>query len=412
MTPAIEPLARSARLSTFAPLRHRNFRLLWTGLVVSNAGGWMQFTALGYLMDLLTLSPIFLGLLGLAQAVPRLLFAFLGGVVADRADRRAILLLTNLVSMASALLLALLTYLGVVQVWHVLAIAAFNSLVHSFDMPARLSMLPGLVAEHEVLQAISLNAMALNGSSIFGPAIAGVVISLIGTSAAFFLNALSYLGVLAALRAMRLPGVTVERRVSFGQDVREGLAILARHRVVLALLGIVAAVSFFGRPYVRLMPALAREVLHVGPEGLGILQAAPGAGTIVAVFLTGWSAGRVRPGSLLLSAALAMGIMVTLFGASRAFPYSVLLLVLVGVSQSIAMATANTLVQTTVPPATRGRAMGLFGTVAFGMTTLGTLPIGALAEVIGLSWAVALGGVVVIAVILAAGIALPALRRL
>src|SRR3990172_9302134 len=154
----------------FAPLRHRNFRLLWTGLVVSNAGGWMQFTALGYLMDQLTRAPVYLGVLGLVQAVPRLLFAFLGGVLADRMDRRVVLFTTNVIAMASSVVLGLLTLLGIVQVWHLLVIAAFNSLVMSFDMPSRQSLTPSLEAESEVLQAVSLNSLAFNGSSVFGPA--------------------------------------------------------------------------------------------------------------------------------------------------------------------------------------------------------------------------------------------------
>lgn len=404
--------AAAERLTPFAPLRHRNFRLLWTGLVVSNAGGWMQFTALGYLIDQLTRAPVYLGVLGLVQAVPRLLFAFLGGVLADRMDRRVVLFTTNVIAMVSSAVLGLLTLLGIVQVWHLLVIAAFNSLVMSFDMPSRQSMTPSLVAEGEVLQAISLNSLAFNGSSVFGPAVAGIVISLVGTSGAFFLNAVSYLAVIWALVAMRLPAFRAAAGISFGQDIREGLQLLSRHRAVLILLGVVAVLSFFGRPYIRLMPAVAREVLDVGPEGLGVLQAAPGAGTFLAVFIIGWSAARVARGRLLLVAAFAMGAMVTLFGLSTSFPLSVALLVAIGLGQSVAMATANTLMQTTVTPGQRGRAMGLFGTVAFGMMALGTLPAGALAEWLGLSWSLALGGVVVMAVMLLLALAAPTISRL
>ncbi len=404
--------AAAEQPTPFAPLRHRNFRLLWTGLVVSNAGGWMQFTALGYLMDQLTRAPVYLGVLGLVQAVPRLLFAFLGGVLADRMDRRVMLFTTNVIAMASSVVLGLLTLLGIVQVWHLLVIAAFNSLVMSFDMPSRQSLTPSLVAESEVLQAVSLNSLAFNGSSVFGPAVAGVVISLVGTYGAFFLNGVSYLAVIWALVAMRLPAFEAEAGVSFRQDIREGLQLLSRHRVVLVLLGVVAVLSFFGRPYIRLMPAVAREVLQVGPEGLGALQAAPGAGTFLAVFVIGWSVARVARGRLLLVAAFAMGAMVTLFGLSKSFPLSVALLVAIGLGQSVAMATANTLMQTTVTPGQRGRAMGLFGTVAFGMMALGTLPAGALAEWLGLSWSLALGGVVVMAVMLLLALAAPTISRL
>ncbi len=401
-----------ARPGAFAPLRHRNYRLLWSGLIVSNTGGWMQFTALGYLMDDLTRAPIYLGLLGVTQAVPRLLFAFLGGVMADRVDRRSVLLVTNVIAMASALTLAVLTALRLIEVWHLLVIAGFNSLIHSFDMPARQSLTPSLVGDREMLQAISLNSMAFNGAGIFGPALAGILISLAGAEGAFFVNAATYLAVIWALLVMRMPRFVAEGRVSLGEDIREGLALVVRHRAVLVLLLIVAALSFLGRPYIRLMPAIAREVLRVGPEGLGLLQAAPGMGTVVAVFLIGWSSARMQSGAMLLSAAFAMGVMVTLFGFSASFPVSVGLLIAVGLGQSVAMATANTLLQTSVAPGARGRAMGLFGTVAFGMMALGTLPAGAVADLYGLSWALALGGIVLMVIIGGVALAAPWIRRL
>ncbi|MGH2626964.1 MAG: MFS transporter, partial [Anaerolineales bacterium] len=214
------PTAAAARPGAFAPLRHRNYRLLWSGLLVSNTGGWMQFTALGYLMDQLTRAPVYLGLLGVTQAVPRLLFAFLGGVLADRMDRRRVLLATNIISMVSALALAILTALRLIQVWHLLVIAGFNSLIHSFDMPARQSWTPTLVEDRELLQAVSLNSMAFNGAGIFGPALAGVLISLAGTAAVFFVNAATYVAVIAALLAMRMTAHAAEGRMSLGEDIR------------------------------------------------------------------------------------------------------------------------------------------------------------------------------------------------
>lgn len=414
LAPAEADILTADRLPgrTLAPLRHRNYRLLWTGLVVSNTGTWMQFTAIGYLVDQLTLSPLYLGYLGLAQGIPRVLFAFVGGVVADRGDRRRVLLLTNLVAMASATLLAVLTYLDLIRVWHLLVIGAFNSFVHAFDMPARQSMTPALVGEADLLQAVSLNSVAFNGAGIFGPALGGLVISLVGTHGAFALNAVSYLAVLWALLAMRVPPAVDATRVPIGEDIREGLALLWRQRTVLTVLALVAVVSFFGRPYIRLMPTVAREVLQVGPRGLGILQAAPGLGTVLAAVLIGWSVGRLPAGSLMLGASGAMGLLVALFGLSRSFPLSVALLVGVGVSQSAALATANTLIQRTVPPGARGRAMGVFSMVAFGMMAFGTLPAGAVAEAITLPWTFALWGLVIVAAALLTAALAPSVRRL
>ena len=383
----------------FAPLRHRNFRLLWTGMLVSQTGSWMQFVALGYLIDQLTKAPIYLGLLGLAQAVPRLLFAFLGGVAADRLDRRRVLLWTNTLLMLSAVSLWALAYTGRIQVWHILAIGAFNSLTSSFDAPARHSMVPGLVHERQILSALSLTSMANNGSGIFGPSLGGLIIAAVGVVGCFFVNALSYTGVLIALLLMDVREQEAGSRESFGSDIREGIGLLFRHRHLLALLGVVAVLNFFGRPYVRLMPALAREVLHVGPKGLGILQSAPAVGTILAVFFVNAFADEAGKGRLLLGAAISTGLLVALFGLSRWFDLSIGLLVLVGTGQAVALASANTLVQTTVKPEQRGRMMGLYNMVSFGMFALGTLPMGALAGVVGVGRALTLGGLIVVALV-------------
>lgn len=383
----------------FLPLRHRNFRLLWSGLLVSQTGSWMQFVALGYLVDQLTKAPIYLGLLGLSAALPRLLFAFLGGVAADRVDRRRLLLVTNFLMMGSAVLLWGLAITGRIQVWHVLVIGAFNSLTQSFDVPARHSMIPSLVREHELMSAVSLTTMALNGSGVFGPSLGGVVIALIGVAGCFLINALTYTAVLAALLVMEVPARAAGHQESLREDIREGLALLSRAPGLRAILGLVAVISFFGRPYVRLMPAVAREVLHVGPTGLGVLQAAPSVGTILAVFVVGAVAGTARRGVLAVRAALLTGVLVALFGVSRWFWASVPLLVLSGMSTAVAQAAANTLLQTGVRPDQRGRIMGLYSMVTFGMFALGTLPIGALAGVIGVGPALTLGGMVVVVIV-------------
>lgn len=395
------------RITAFTPLRHRNFRLLWTGLVVSNTGTWMQFVALGYLVDRLTQSPLYLGVLAATQAVPRLLFALVGGAAADRVDRRRLLFVTNLVQMASALVLGLLTVTGRIQIWQVLLIAGINSLVQSFDMPARHSMVPSLVEEQEVLAAVSLNSVAFNGAGIFGPSIGGVVIAAIGESGCFFVNAVTYLSTIAALLMMELPRTEALERVRLTEDLKEGIDLLRQHRRLLLFLGSVAALSFFGRPYIRMMPAFAREVLHVDARGLGLLQSAPGLGTICSALLLGWLASGRGKGAILGGAMLTFGFVVTLFGITTSFALAMLLLVGMGLAQALAMASANTLVQLTTPPHARGRLMGLYSMVAFGGFALGSLPVGAVAERIGVGPALSLGGVIVVIIAL---FAIPRLR--
>jgi MFS family permease len=397
---AAAPVEFPSRVSAFAPLRYRNFRLLWTGLIVSNIGSWMQFVALGYLVDRLTGSPVYLGLLAATQAVPRLLFALLGGTTADRVDRRGLLLATNLVLTASATVLAVLTVTQRIQIWQIFVIGGLNSLVQAFDMPARHSMVPSLVAEHEVFTAISLNSVAFNGAGIIGPSLGGVVIAAVGEAGAFFVNAVSYFAVLTALLMMSVPRQERVGRVRVSEDFREGMGLLRRHPQILLFLGTVAVLSFFGRPYVRLMPSFAREVVHVGAEGLGVLQAAPGIGTVAALLLVGWLSTRRGKGGLLGLATLCFGATVTAFGLMRWFWPALLMLVAVGTTQALAMAAANTLLQLTVPPHARGRAMGLYSMVAFGGFALGSLPVGLLADVIGVGPALSIGGIVVVLIAL------------
>lgn len=369
----------------------------------------MQFVALGYLVDRLTQAPIYLGILAATQAGPRLLFALLGGTAADRVDRRRLLVGTNLFLMTSALVLAGLAVTGKIQIWQILVIATLNSLVQSFDMPARHSMVPSLVQEREVLSAVSLNSVAFNGAGIFGPSLGGVVIAAIGEAGCFFVNAASYLGVLSALAMMAVPRQETTNRVRLSEDLREGLRLLRDYPRLVLFLGTVAALSFFGRPYIRMMPTFAREVLHVGARGLGLLQSAPGVGTICSVLLVGWlSSGRGK-GTLLGTATLIFGIAVVVFGMLRSFWWALVLLVLMGTVQAMALASANTLVQLTTPPHARGRVMGLYTMVAFGGFALGSLPVGAVAGSIGVGPALSVGGVVLV---MSALILLPRLRSI
>lgn len=388
-----------ARGRAFRPLRNRNFRLLWSGLVISQTGNWMQFIALGYLIDQLTQAPIYLGLLGVAQAIPRLLFALVGGVTADRLDRRRVLVVTNAIMMSSAILLWLLAYTDRIAVWHILVIGAFNSLTQSFDAPARQSLIPSLVPERELMQAVSLTSVAFNGAGIFGPSLGGVIIAAVGVKGCFLINALSFVAVFLALFLMEFTDTSSGLETSIVDDMREGVQMLLQHRALLAILAMVAILSFFGRPYIRMMPAYAREVLGAGPTGLGVLQAGPSVGTVLAVFVIGALADVVPKGRLMQGAALASGALVLLFGLSRSFWASFGLLVLMGIAHSIAQASANTLLQTTVLPHQRGRMMGVYSMIVFGMFALGTLPTGALGGVVGIGPALALGGAAVVVLV-------------
>jgi sugar phosphate permease len=247
---------------------------------------------------------------------------------------------------------------------------------------------------------------------VFGPSLGGILIAAVGVAGCFLLNAVSYVAVVIALLRMDIPARGLVGRASFGQDLREGIALITRNRHLLTVLGVVGAMSFFGRPYIRLMPAVARVVLHVGPKGLGVLQAAPALGTILAVFVVGAVGATARKGRLLVGAAMFTGVMVVLFALSTWFAVSVGLLIIVGTGQALAFAAANTLLQTSVLPHQRGRVMGLYSMVTFGMFGLGALPIGALADVVGVGRSLALGGLAVVALVGALALASPRITRL
>lgn len=375
-----------------APLRHRDFRLLWIGLLVSNTGSWMQFVATGYLVDRLTLSPIYLGFLALAQAVPRLVLAPIGGALADRLDRRKVLLWTNLLLSGSAALLTALTVSGRVSVWHVILLGGVNSLLMSFDMPARHAMVPHLVDKDEILQAVTLNSVAFNGAGVFGPSLGGVLIAWKGEAACFGLNALSYAAVVGAVLRMRPHPHPVGGGSLFGEVVEAVQAVRSSRALALALAH-VAILNFFGRPYFRLMPTFAREVLHTEAAGLGMLQAAPGVGTILSAWYVARARGE-RPERLLRRATVLFGLCVLLFALSPTPGWAAVCLVATGLFQSVAMAAANAMLQTGVDPAMRGRAMGLYSVTAFGMFTLGTFPTSVAGAALGIAPALAAGGAV------------------
>lgn len=395
-----------ARVHPFAPLRHRDFRLLWSGLVISNVGSWMQFVALGYLVDRLSHSALYLGVLGLSQALPRIVLSVLGGAVADRVDRRRLLFATNLFLTGSALVLTVLTVAARIRIWEVFLIGGLNSAVQAFDMPARHSMVPSLVEEREVLAAVSLNSVAFNGAGILGPSLGGVVIAAVGEAGCFFLNALSFVGVLVALFLMVPLAQDLTLHAGFSEDVREGLRLVRRNPRLSLFLGTVAILSFFGRPYIRMMPTIAREVLHVDPEGLGLLQSAPGVGTLCSALLMGWVSGSGK-GRLLAVATLLFGLTVFAFGFAPWFWLALVLLVAIGLTQTLALSAANALIQLNAPAHVRGRMMGLYGIVTFGAFALGSFPVGALAGWIGIGPALSVGGVVIIVATL---LLLPRLR--
>ena len=388
-------------------LRERKFRLYWLGQAVSNIGNWMQVVALGWFILQLTGSPIALGMLGLAQFLPVLLLSLAGGILADRFLRLHLLMVTQSAAMALAFILTILALMGKPTLWSLLLIAALSAAVTAIDNPARQAFLSDLVGKDLLLSAVALNASVYNGAAVIGPSLAGLVLLRVGAAGCFLLNAFSFLAVLIALAVISIEkanqgkvSLTPARgNESFTTSLREFGSL--RHKpAILAVLGIAAATSLLGRPYLLLMPAFAREVQHVGLQGLGLMVAASGLGSLIGALLLASLRSSKRLEHLLLITSVCFGISLAIFALVPYFLLASLVLLGCGAGATMTMMVANTLLQTSAPSAMKGRVMSLYTLIAAGFTPLGAFIVTGMATKIGLEYATILAGIGVIIVVI------------
>ncbi len=374
-------------------LRHRNFQLFFGGQAISLIGTWMQAVAESWLVYRLTGSEVLLGFVGFAGQIPVFLFAPFGGALADRYDRRWILVATQTSAMLLAMTLAILTLTHRVVVWEVFALGALLGLVNAFDIPTRQSFFVDIVGRDDLLNAIALNSSMFNGARIVGPAIAGILVATIGEGWCFFANAVSYLAVIAGLLAMRRASQPRPPVVgSTFRRIADGFRFAAKTRPVRALLLLLAAVSLAGTPYAVLMPVFAEKILHSGARGLGLLMGASGVGALIGSIALAMRRQLKGLGSWVANAAIAVGIALALFSLSHTFGLSALLLVPVGGAFMVTLGSSNTLIQAMVPDSLRGRVMAVYSMMFMGMAPFGALLAGALAGRIGAAHTVAAGG--------------------
>ncbi|HBE73086.1 MAG TPA: MFS transporter [candidate division Zixibacteria bacterium] len=380
--------------NTFASLRHRNFRLFWTGQMVSLVGTWMQAVAQGWLVLTLTNSAFLLGLVSAIGSMPILFLALPGGVAADRFDKRRLLMATQATAMVLALALAALTYFEIARIWHVVALAAISGSVFAFDAPSRQAFTVELVGKADLMNAIALNSAVFNAARILGPALAGVLIGFIGMAGCFFSNGVSFLAVILGLWMIRRERLPPPPRGSAWHEMRAGISYAWNQPVIRSLVMIIAVFSIFGMPYAILMPIFARDILGAGARGLGFLMTANGVGALTgALGLAAFSQTRSR-GRLVMTAGVVFSLSLSAFALSRSFALSLMLLPLVGWSMVSQTATINTLLQTTVPDELRGRVMSLFTFVFMGMMPFGSLLAGAAAQRFGAPAALTAGAAV------------------
>ena len=396
---------------TFRALKYRNFRIFFFGQMTSLIGTWMQTVAQSWLVYRLTNSPAQLGGVGFCSQIPILLLATVGGMVADRYDRRRILLSTQAISMVLALVLSALTLSGRIQVWHIYLMVICLGIVNAFDIPGRQAFVVELVGKADMPNAIALNSSAFNGARILGPALAGILLDEIGEGWCFALNGLSFLAVLLSLMAMRLEPRTYQgTKDSLGEQMRQGFRYVLQARPVLYLLLLLGIVSLTAMPATVLMPIFADQILFGGPRGLGLLMGASGVGAVCGALTLASREGLKGLGGWVARASLGFGFTMLAFSYSRNFWFSCLLMLPAGFCMMIQMAATNTLVQSLVPDQLRGRVMAIYSMTFMGLSPFGSLLAGTLAHQWGAPNTVALSGVVCIAGALGFATRLPSLK--
>ncbi|MFH0802227.1 MAG: MFS transporter [bacterium] len=376
---------------TFSALKHRNYRLYWFGQMVSLSGSWIQILAQGWLVLKLTDSPLYLGLVNAAASLPLLLLSMWGGVLADRFDKRKILLLTQFVSMLLAIVLGALISLELIKIWHVFLIAFLLGTVNSIDAPTRQAYIVELVGKEDLTNAIALNSAAFNGARIVGPAIAGFLISIAGLGWCFYLNGISFLAVLWGLWLIDLTPAKRHEIMSPLKNLILGLRYIRHTPCVLSLISLIAVSSVFGMAYMVLMPIFARDILNVGASGLGFLMTATGIGALIGALTLAYMGNFSSKGTFLLATCGLFSVAVFAFSLCRNYHLSLIIMAVAGWSLVSFTAVINTLLQSIIPHELRGRVMSVYVLAFLGLTPFGSFQAGIIAQWVGAPFALALG---------------------
>jgi MFS family permease len=403
---------REPRARTWEALRHRDYALLFWGQLISAAGTQMQVVAVAWQVLLLTNSPVALGLIGLAQGIPRLVFSLIGGVFADALDRRKLLAVVNVVLACTSAALALCTIIEVVNVALIYGIVVVASSVSAFEFPTRQAIIPSLVPRTHMASAVSLSSISFSLTAIVGALLGGVVLAAVGVTDTYWVDVASYGAVIAALLAMRVPRVAVEKRARAGVGaLAEGMRFLWAHPIILAMLSLDFFATFFGSPR-ALLPIYAQDIYHAGAQGLGLLLAATSIGAVVIAPVAGVVGRVARKGLWVVLAILAWGICIVAFGLAPAPLWvGVLLLAGAGAADMISSVLRGLILQLTTPEELRGRISSVNAMFVIGGPMLGQFESGMVAGVLTPELSVATGGLACIVATLAIAWKVPSALR-
>jgi MFS family permease len=399
-------------LQALSALRHRNYRLYWFGQLSSVLAQNMEGVAQGWLVLELTNSPLLLGVTGLTFAAPTIALTLLGGVIADRADRRRIMIFSQSASALNFLLLATLIVSGWIALWQVMALAFVSGCVRAFDRPSRMALLPQMVPKEDIANAVAVGGTIWQLNRLVGPALAGMLIYLVGIGPTYYFCFGASLTAVAVWLGIRLR--TQSPAPASGgvlKNMAEGLNFIRKNEIYFLFIGMIFFNSAFGMAYLVLMPVFARNVLDVGSQGFGFLQSLGGAGALFGVLAVAWFSHSRRKGFQALAGAMAFGILLISFALSRSYALSLAIAFALGAASQFYMTTISTVLQVNLPNELRGRVMGIYG-LAWELMPVGGMISGAIAEFAGAPIAVGFGGFMVAAMALLVMIFYPSIRRL
>jgi MFS family permease len=378
-------------------LQHPNFRLFWAGNFLSNIGTWMQNVAQGWLVLQLTNSAFWLGFVGFAATIPVLLFSMIGGVIADHVNNRKLLIGTQTTMMVSAFMMSALTYAHRIDKWSIAGLALLTGLAMSLNTPSYQALVPQLVPRKDLTNAIALNSAQFNMSRMVGPTLGGFAMALVGPAGNFFLNGLSFLAVIVALTRIRYPGRDAPPEGHLWGKLKQGLRYVSNHANMAPLVVLTAIASLLAIPFLVFVPYFARDVLHKGEPGLGLLMACSGLGAFCGAGTIAYAVHIRRRGRVVVGAEAGFFIAIICFTFSRHFWLSGLCLMLAGYCMVIMMATINALLQHLAEDAMRGRVMSIYSTAFLGLPPVGSLIAGLLTRVTTPAHAIA--GMVAVALV-------------
>src|ERR687898_1854243 len=413
MSPPSQSTTGTRRLlAAVSALRHRNYRLYWFGQLFSVLAQNMEAVAQSWLVLEMTNSPLLLGLTGLTFSVPTIVLTLLGGAVADRTDRKRIMIFSQIGSVVMFLSLAILVITGRVALWQVMTLAFFSGCVKAFDRPSRMALLPQMVPKQDIPNAVAIGGTIWQLNKLVGPALAGMLIYLVGIGPTYLFCLAASATAIFLWLGIRLDSQQITASAGgLLQNMLDGLNFIRKNEIYYTFIGMTFFNSVFGMSYLILMPVFARNVLAVGSQGFGFLQSAGGAGALCGVLLVAYF-GRARgKGKQAIGGALVFGALLIVFAYSNSYKLSLVMACLLGMASQFYMTTIHAILQVNLPDQLRGRVMGIHG-LAWELMPVGGMIGGVIAEVSGAPSAVAFGGAMVAGMALVVAIFLPSIRRL